>query len=66
MGKILSLLVGAIITVLGLILLVAWWYELMFVLRGIIPLFLILGGIIAILAGISEFRDVIKFNSGGK
>jgi len=66
MGKILSLLIGAIITVLGLILLMAWWYEFMFVVRGVLPLFLILGGVIAVLAGISEFKDAMKLKSGGK
>ncbi len=60
MGKILSLLVGSIITIVGLILLIAWWYEFLFVLRGTLPVILILGGIVAVLAGISELRDVIK------
>ena len=60
MGKILSLLIGAIVTIVGLILLVAWWYELIFVLRGIVPGLLILGGIIAVIAGFSELKDVVK------
>ena len=60
MGKILSLLIGAIVAILGLILLIAWWYELLFVLRGVIPVMLILGGIIAVIAGFSEFKDVLK------
>lgn len=60
MGKILSLLIGAIITIVGLILLVAWWYEFVFFLRGVLPCLLILGGIVAVLAGFSEFKDVLK------
>ncbi len=60
MGKILSLLIGGIVAVLGLILLVAWWYEFMFILRGMVPALLILGGIVAVLAGFSELKDVIK------
>lgn len=60
MGKVLSLLIGGIVTVLGLILLIAWWYELLFVIRGLLPLMLILGGIIAIAAGLSEFKDYLK------
>lgn len=60
MGKVLSLLVGAIIAIVGLILLIAWWYELLFVVRGILPGALILGGIIAVVAGFSELKDVIK------
>ncbi len=60
MGKVLSLLIGGIVTVLGLILLIAWWYELLFVIRGVLPLLLITGGLIAVAAGLSEFKDNIK------
>lgn len=60
MGKILSLLIGAIVTVLGLILLIAWWYEFVFLLKGVIPVLLILLGIIAIFAGIAELKDRLK------
>ena len=60
MGKILSLLIGAIVTLVGLILLFAWWYEFMFIIKGIIPIILILGGAVAILSGISEYKDVLK------
>ncbi|MGB2601438.1 MAG: hypothetical protein WBD00_01720 [Candidatus Omnitrophota bacterium] len=64
MGKLLSLLVGAIVTVVGVILFISWWYELLFVLRGIIPIILIFGGIIAIAAGFSELKDVLKLKGG--
>jgi hypothetical protein len=64
MGKLLSLLVGAIVTVVGVILLISWWYELLFVLRGIMPIILIFGGIIAIAAGFSELKDVLKLKGG--
>ncbi len=60
MGKILSLLVGAIVTLVGLILLIARWYEFMFIIKGIIPIILILGGAVAILSGISEYKDFLK------
>ena len=60
MGKMLSLIVGVVVVIVGLILLVAWWYELLFVLRGVIPGMLIMGGAIAVLAGISEFKDTFK------
>jgi hypothetical protein len=60
MGKTLSLLVGAIVAVIGLILLIAWWYEFMFILRGVIPAMLVLGGAIAIIAGFSEMKDTLK------
>lgn len=64
MSKILSLLIGSIVAIVGLILLIAWWYELLFVIRGIIPPVLILGGIIAVVAGFSELKDVIKSKEG--
>ena len=60
MGKTLSLLIGAIVSVVGLILLIAWWYEFMFLIRGIIPLVLVGGGVVAIVAGFSEFKDTLK------
>lgn len=60
MGKVLSLLIGAIVAIVGLILLIAWWYELLFVLRGTIPVMLVLGGVIAVIAGFSELKDVLK------
>ncbi|MBU0571748.1 MAG: hypothetical protein KJ995_05250 [Candidatus Omnitrophica bacterium] len=60
MGKILGLAIGAVAAVIGLILLAMWWYEFLFLLRGIIPSVLILGGVISVIAGISEFRDTAK------
>lgn len=60
MGKILSLLIGAIVAVLGLILLIRWGYEFLFFLRGVVPILMIIGGVIAVLAGMSEMKDVLK------
>ena len=60
MGKVLSLLIGAVVAILGLILLIAWWYEFLFILRGCIPVMLIFGGVIAVIAGLSELKDVLK------
>lgn len=60
MGKTLSIVIGAAVAFVGLVLLLAWWYEFMFVLRGTIPAILILAGIIALFAGISELKDTLK------
>ena len=60
MGKIMSLVIGGTVAVLGAILLMAWWYEFLFMMRGVLPLILILGGGVAIVAGISEFKDTVK------
>ncbi|MFH1593548.1 MAG: hypothetical protein ABID09_02495 [Candidatus Omnitrophota bacterium] len=60
MGKFLGITIGAVVTFVGLILLIGWWYEFLFLLRGAIPAVLILGGIVALLAGMSELRDTLK------
>jgi len=63
MGKILGLLVGAIMLIIGIILLVVWWYEFLFMLRGIVPGMLILCGLVAVIAGFSELKDTMKSKS---
>ncbi|MFH1395073.1 MAG: hypothetical protein ABIH09_02850 [Candidatus Omnitrophota bacterium] len=60
MGKIFSLLIGGLMVTAGIVLLFVWSYEVLFMLRSILPLFLIMAGIIAVAAGISEFKDVMK------
>jgi hypothetical protein len=60
MGKIMSVIIGTIVAFLGLILLIVWRYEFFIVLRGILPLLLIVGGTVAIFAGVSELKDVLK------
>ena len=60
MSKVLSLLIGAVVAIVGLILLIAWWYEFLFLLRGCIPVVLLVGGVIGVVAGISEFKEVLK------
>lgn len=60
MGKVLSLLVGTVVALLGLILMISWWYELLFVLRGTLPVLLVFAGVIAVVAGLSELKDVLK------
>jgi len=62
MGKILSLMIGAIVVIGGVILLINWWSDLLYVVRGCLPVLLIIGGGIAILAGISEIKDTKKMN----
>ncbi|MFH1665079.1 MAG: hypothetical protein ABIA77_02920 [Candidatus Omnitrophota bacterium] len=66
MGKIFSLLIGAVVTILGVILIVNWGYEFLFVLRGVVPCILILGGIIAVVAGYGELKDTRKGKAKGK
>ena len=60
MGKILSVVLGGIAIIIGIIFIIYWWYEFRFFLKATFPILLIVGGIIALLAGISEFKDTIK------
>ncbi|MBL7157450.1 MAG: hypothetical protein ISS92_04740 [Candidatus Omnitrophica bacterium] len=60
MGKTLSIVIGAVVAFIGLVLLISWWYEFLFISRGVIPAILIFGGVIALIAGISEFKDTLK------
>ncbi len=60
MGKTLSIAIGALSVFVGLIMLIAWWYEFLFMLRAGIPALLIAGGLIAIFAGLSELKDTLK------
>ncbi|MDD4957218.1 MAG: hypothetical protein PHH49_05585 [Candidatus Omnitrophica bacterium] len=60
MKKIIGPLAGGVITLIGLILLVAWWYEFVFLVRGVLPVLLITGGVIGIISGFSEMRDTAK------
>lgn len=57
MGKYLSVVIGTIVTLIGLLALVGWRYDFMTVLKGSIPAMLIFGGAIAVIAGLSELKD---------
>jgi len=60
MGKFLGIVIGAVALIIGVVLLRNWWYEFTFVLRGAIPVILIFGSIIALLAGLAELKDTLK------
>jgi len=57
MGKYLSIIVGAVVVLLGLWGLLGWWCDFMTVLKGSIPIMLVFGGVIAVIAGLSELKD---------
>ncbi|MBI4974405.1 MAG: hypothetical protein HZC19_01110 [Candidatus Omnitrophica bacterium] len=57
MGKYLSVIIGAVVSLLGLWGLIIWWGDFLLVLRGSIPAMLIFGGAIAVIAGLSEIKD---------
>ena len=57
MVKYLGIIIGAIIVLLGVIGIVNWWPDFLTILKGSIPAMLILGGAIAVIAGLSEIKD---------
>lgn len=60
MGKVLSIVLGASAALAGLILLISWWGWFLRGLMAVIPAMLIFGGIIALIAGVSEIKDAIQ------
>ena len=57
MGKYLSAIVGAAVALTGLVLLLRWKAAFLIMVKGTIPAMLIFGGVIAVIAGISEMKD---------
>lgn len=57
MGKVLTILGGVAAVVLGLWGIASWWYSFVELLKGSVPCFLIMGGLIAFFAGVSELKD---------
>ena len=57
MNKYLGVIIGVVTVMLGLRGLAVWRADFLTVLKGSLPVILILGGAIAVIAGISEIRD---------
>ena len=57
MGKVLTIFGGVAAIALGLWGIASWWYSFLELLRGTVPCFLIMGGLIAFFAGVSELKD---------
>jgi hypothetical protein len=51
------LIAGAVSAVLGLIGLLAWWKDFLIIMKGAIPLAMLLGGILAIYVGFDDIQD---------
>jgi len=60
MGKILSIIGGTAAVVLGIWGLISWWYSFIELLKAFIPCFLIMGGLVALFAGVSELKDELS------
>ena len=50
------LLGGIVALVIGVIGLVVWWFEFLRVLKGVVPIILVLGGALAIYLGIEDVK----------
>lgn len=59
MGKVLSIVVGLACAVIGVLLLIKWWPSFLGGLKATVPAILVLGGLVALFAGISEIKDSI-------
>ena len=57
MGKYLAVLGGIAAIVIGIVLLIRWLVLFVSGLKAVVPAFLILCGLIALFAGISEIKD---------
>jgi len=60
MGKYISITGGLVAILLGLIGLISWFPLFLIVLKAVIPVVLILGGLIAWIAGMSELKGATK------
>lgn len=57
MGKYMSVIIGAIVAVLGLLGFIRWWGQFLVIVKGTLPAMLIFGGAVAAIAGLSELKD---------
>ena len=62
MSKYLGIVIGVITVLLGLKGLTAWRVDLLTVLRGSLPAIFILGGAIAVIAGLSEIKELSQLD----
>jgi hypothetical protein len=58
-GKVLAIVGGIVSIVLGIRGLIVWFADFKVLLKGGVPPMLIFGGLIALIAGIGEFKDAI-------
>jgi succinate-acetate transporter protein len=57
MGKYGGVVIGAVVAALGALGLMSWWIDFMSLVRGSVPVMMIFGGVIAVIAGLSEMKD---------
>jgi len=60
MGKYITVLGGIIAIFIGVWGIMDWWWSFVDLLKGCVPLVLVLGGLAAFFAGISEIKDAAQ------
>lgn len=63
MAKIINIIAGLVLIALGIVLFLIWWYDFIYVVRGVLPALLIFSGLIALAAGISELKDTLQYRT---
>jgi flagellar motor component MotA len=57
MAKYASIVIGSIVTLLGVFGFLAWWPDMMIIVKGTLPAVMIFAGAIAVIAGLSELKE---------
>ena len=60
MGKIISVILGAVAALIGIILLLKWWDSFIMGVKAAMPVILIFGGTVSLIAGLSELKDELQ------
>ena len=63
MGKYLSVIIGSCVTILGLLGVVVWFSDTLAIIKGSVPVILVFGGVIAVIAGLTELKDEVVSQS---
>lgn len=66
MGNMASIVGGGAAIIIGILGLTLWWDPFLTILKGGIPVLLLLGGLISLIAGISEIKEASKAKKEGK
>ena len=57
MGKYPSIIIGSCVTILGILGLMIWRSDFLTIIKGSVPVILVFGGVIAVIAGLTELKD---------
>lgn len=66
MSNVLGIIIGGVVIIIGLILLVTWWFSFVGVFKGIFPILLIFIGAGALIYFISEIKSKLEISKEEK